>query len=140
LVHVVDAAAENPVGDYRTVREELRMYNPEYLERPYIVVLNKIDIPEATDRLPSLTQEILRIGRDETSSGDAVQTLSAGVDHADVSGFSEEDKKVKEIEDYPRPFAVVGASVLKGIGTKEMLEEIRAALRICRDSYEPLAP
>lgn len=26
--------------------QELRMYNPEYLERPYIVVLNKIDIPE----------------------------------------------------------------------------------------------
>jgi hypothetical protein len=22
------------------------MYNPEYLERPYIVVLNKIDLPE----------------------------------------------------------------------------------------------
>lgn len=26
--------------------QELRMYNPEYLERPYIVVLNKIDLPE----------------------------------------------------------------------------------------------
>ena len=25
---------------------ELRMYNPEYLERPYVVVLNKIDKPE----------------------------------------------------------------------------------------------
>ncbi|KAG5542388.1 hypothetical protein RHGRI_022055 [Rhododendron griersonianum] len=136
LVHVVDAAAENPIGDYRTVREELRMYNPEYLERPYIVVLNKIDIPEATDRLPSLIQEISRIGTDKTSSGDAVQALSADGDHADGSGFSEEDKKVKEIEDYPRPFAVVGASVLKGIGTKEMLEEIRAALRKCRDSNE----
>lgn len=22
------------------------MYNPEYLERPYIVVLNKIDLPQ----------------------------------------------------------------------------------------------
>lgn len=26
--------------------QELRMYNPDYLERLYIVVLNKIDIPE----------------------------------------------------------------------------------------------
>ena len=25
--------------------QELRMYNPNYLERPYIVVLNKIDLP-----------------------------------------------------------------------------------------------
>ncbi|KAJ9674825.1 hypothetical protein PVL29_024011 [Vitis rotundifolia] len=47
LVHVVDAAAEDPVKDYRTVKEELRMYNPNYLERPYVVVLNKIDIPKA---------------------------------------------------------------------------------------------
>ncbi|PIA52848.1 hypothetical protein AQUCO_01000607v1 [Aquilegia coerulea] len=46
LVHVVDAASEDPVKDYRTVKEELRMYNPEYLERPYVVVLNKIDLPE----------------------------------------------------------------------------------------------
>ncbi|KAI8009894.1 putative GTP-binding protein OBGC2 [Camellia lanceoleosa] len=140
LVQVVDAAAENPVDDYRTVREghcwmdiclllhELKFifywpieyYNPEYLERPYIVVLNKIDIPEARDRLQSLTQEILRIGRDdtlsrpETSSGDTVEAPSAEDDHANVfsSGISNADRNVKEIEDYPRPLSVVGASVL----------------------------
>ncbi|CAL5418365.1 unnamed protein product [Camellia sinensis] len=137
LVQVVDAAAENPVDDYRT---ELRMYNPEYLERPYIVVLNKIDIPEARDRLLSLTQEILRIGRDdtlsqpETSSGDTVEAPSAEDDHANVfsSGISNADRNVKEIEDYPRPLSVVGASVLgyyKGMKIKDMLKEIRTALR-----------
>ncbi|KAL6524726.1 hypothetical protein OROMI_030319, partial [Orobanche minor] len=46
LVHVVDASTDDPVRDYMTVKEELRMYNPDYLERPYIVVLNKIDVPE----------------------------------------------------------------------------------------------
>ena len=30
------------------VLQELRMYNPEYLERPYVVVLNKIDLPEVS--------------------------------------------------------------------------------------------
>lgn len=29
-----------------SVLQELRMYNPAYLERPYVVVLNKIDLPE----------------------------------------------------------------------------------------------
>ena len=29
-----------------SVFQELRMYNPAYLERPYVVVLNKIDLPE----------------------------------------------------------------------------------------------
>jgi GTPase involved in cell partitioning and DNA repair len=27
------------------VREELRMYNPEYCTRPHVVVLNKMDLP-----------------------------------------------------------------------------------------------
>ncbi|KAL4650080.1 hypothetical protein ACB092_01G061000 [Castanea dentata] len=138
LVHVVDAAAENPVNDYRTVKEELRMYNPDYLERPYIVVLNKMDLSEARDRLPSLTEEIMRIGSDGApsepergSDDDALQSLTTEGGHADVSspGISSKDKKDKEIEDYPRPLAVVGVSVLKGIRTNELLKEIRAGLR-----------
>ncbi|KAL9395604.1 hypothetical protein Peur_009857 [Populus x canadensis] len=148
LVHVVDAAAEDPVNDYRTVKEELRMYNPEYLERPYVVVLNKIDLPEGRDRLPSLTEEILRIGCDEVpsepkmTSKDAVHSFSTEDGNADKlpSQITNEDKKDKELEDYPRPLAVVGVSVLKGIRVNEMLKEIRAALRKCRDSREALEP
>uniref|UniRef100_A0A0V0HMX7 Putative ovule protein n=1 Tax=Solanum chacoense TaxID=4108 RepID=A0A0V0HMX7_SOLCH len=137
LVHVVDAAAEDPVGDYRTVKEELRMYNPEYLDRPYLVVLNKIDKPEAIDRLPTLTEEIRKIGcerispKRDTSSGAVAESIS--VDESQNSELSNrlsaKDQKVKELEEYPRPLAVVGVSVLKGIKVNEMLKAIRAALR-----------
>lgn len=133
LVHVVDASTENPVNDYRTVREELRMYNPDYLERPYIVVLNKIDLPEVEDKLPTLTQEIMRIGSDgaasepKPSSEVSAQLLT-----------EESDPKEKKLEDYPRPHSVIGVSVLKRIMVSEMLKEIRAALRQCVDSKEPL--
>ncbi|CAI9753412.1 unnamed protein product [Fraxinus pennsylvanica] len=132
MVHVVDAGAEDPVSDYRTVKEELRMYNPNYLERPYIVVLNKIDIPKAMDRLPSLKEEIWRIGSDkidlqtEAISKTAAFSMSNDEDQA-------VDQKVKEIEAYPRPLAVVGVSVLRRININEMLEAIRAALRHCQD-------
>ncbi|XP_062165278.1 probable GTP-binding protein OBGC2 isoform X1 [Alnus glutinosa] len=146
LVHVVDAAAENPVNDYRTVKEELRMYNPEYLERPYIVVLNKIDLPEAVDRLPSLTEEIMKIGSDgvstepEISTDDACLSFPSEGGQSDVSypEISSKDKKDKEIEDYPCPLAVVGVSVLKGMRINEMLKEIRVGLRKCRDPDEAL--
>ncbi|KAG5613388.1 hypothetical protein H5410_024669 [Solanum commersonii] len=137
LVHVVDAAAEDPVGDYRTVKEELRMYNPEYLDRPYLVVLNKIDKPEAIDKLPTLTEEIRKIGcerispKRDTSSGAVAESIS--VDESQNSELSNrlsaKDQKVKELEEYPRPLAVVGVSVLKGIKVNEMLKAIRAALR-----------
>ncbi|MCE3051274.1 hypothetical protein HAX54_049317 [Datura stramonium] len=138
LVHVVDAAAEDPVSDYRTVKEELRMYNPEYLDRPYLVVLNKIDKPEATDRLPNLSEEIWRIGCDRissepvTSSGTVAESISVDEIQQNSelsSGLSATDQKVKELEEYPCPLAVVGVSVLEGIKVNEMLKAIRAALR-----------
>ncbi|XP_009598033.1 probable GTP-binding protein OBGC2 [Nicotiana tomentosiformis] len=137
LVHVVDAASEDPVSDYRTVKEELRMYNPEYLDRPYLVVLNKIDKPEAIDRLPTLTEEIWRIGCEkistepDSSSGAVAESISVdGSQNSELSsGLSARDQKVKELEEYPCPLAVVGVSVLKGIKVNEMLKEIRTALR-----------
>ncbi|KAG1673633.1 hypothetical protein FOA52_013297 [Chlamydomonas sp. UWO 241] len=47
LLHVVDAATEDPATDYWAVREELRMYNPEYVARPHVVALNKMDMEDA---------------------------------------------------------------------------------------------
>ncbi|KAK4276542.1 hypothetical protein QN277_014679 [Acacia crassicarpa] len=131
LVHVVDAATENPINDYRTVREELRMYNPEYLDRPYIVILNKIDLPEAKDRLPSLTEEILRIGSVGTPS-----EVKLNSEAPDQPLSSEVVIKEKKLEDYSPPLSVVGVSVLRGIRIDDMLKEIRKALRKCMDPTE----
>ncbi|CAL1384108.1 unnamed protein product [Linum trigynum] len=130
LVHVVDAAAEDPVNDYRTVREELRMYNPEYLRRPYLVVLNKIDLPQANERLQSLTEEISRIGTDVLAMNPEVVPEASD----ELVPRTSDEEEEKDLEDYARPVAVVGVSVLKGVRVKEMLKQIRAALRQCRDS------
>lgn len=50
--------AEDPATDYWAVREELRMYNPEYCARPHVVALNKMDIPDAADLQEELSAEI----------------------------------------------------------------------------------
>lgn len=47
VLHVVDASAADPATDYLAVREELRMYNPEYVTRPHVVALNKMDLEDA---------------------------------------------------------------------------------------------
>jgi GTPase involved in cell partitioning and DNA repair len=44
VLHVVDVAEADPVADYLTVRDELRMYNPEFVRRPHVVALNKADV------------------------------------------------------------------------------------------------
>lgn len=138
LVHVVDASADDPVQDYRTLREELCMYNPNYLERPHMVVLNKLDLPEAKERFDFMSKEIERIGSFENVP-EAVRMLVEGNNCEDVEACinSEGDsattslKQEKKMEDYPRPVAVVGISALKGIGIVDMLKQIRLALKAC---------
>jgi GTP-binding protein len=47
LVHVLDAGAEDPVANYGTIRRELEMYGSGLTDKPEIVALNKIDLPDA---------------------------------------------------------------------------------------------
>ena len=50
LVHLVDAAAidvNDPMKTYRAINREIELYSRELSLRPQIVVLNKIDLPEA---------------------------------------------------------------------------------------------
>jgi GTP-binding protein len=58
LVHVLDASGglegRDPIADFETINAELEEYDPAMMERPMLVVLNKIDIPEAQANLPRL--------------------------------------------------------------------------------------
>ena len=47
LLGVVDGAADDPVGEWRAVAEELRLHDPALLARPLRVVVTKQDLPEA---------------------------------------------------------------------------------------------
>jgi len=47
LVHVVDASQQDPLGDIATIDTELKSYGRGLEERPQLVALNKIDLPEA---------------------------------------------------------------------------------------------
>jgi GTP-binding protein len=53
LVHVLDCATpdpgRDPVSDLDTIDAELAAYSPELAQRPRLVVLNKMDVPEARE-------------------------------------------------------------------------------------------
>ena len=51
LVHVVDIAASDPEADYAVIREELRLHDPRLLEKPMLIVANKLDLPGAAGHL-----------------------------------------------------------------------------------------
>lgn len=54
LVFMLDASGidgRNPIDDFNVLRKELVAYNPEMLQRPYLVVLNKIDAEESEENV-----------------------------------------------------------------------------------------
>lgn len=54
LLFVLDASGidgRTPTDDFRVLRNELATYNQEMLERPYIIVLNKIDTEESMQNI-----------------------------------------------------------------------------------------
>jgi GTP-binding protein len=61
LIHVVDASGfegRDPLDDWNQINEELRLYQPELAQRPQLVALNKMDLPEARQNLERLKQAI----------------------------------------------------------------------------------
>ena len=59
LVHLVDLS-KKPYEDYTTVNEELKLYSSELIEKPQIVVANKIDLPEAEKNFRELVHKLGR--------------------------------------------------------------------------------
>ena len=59
LVHVLDASGglegRDPLQDFATVNSELAAYEEDLSTKPMLVALNKIDVPEALQRVPALT-------------------------------------------------------------------------------------
>lgn len=60
LIYVLDASGidgRNPCDDFKVLQKEIGTYNPEMLERPFLVVLNKIDTEEAAEHLEQFHNE-----------------------------------------------------------------------------------
>ena len=67
LVHVLDASGglegRDPLADFRTINDELAAYDEELSNKPMLVALNKVDLPEAQARLATLRSALAKDGR-----------------------------------------------------------------------------
>ena len=57
LIHLVDGGSEDPLQDFAEVRREMEAYQPGLLERPFVVGINKVDIPEVRQRASGLREQ-----------------------------------------------------------------------------------
>ena len=64
LIHLLDGAAidRDPWQDFETINQELKDYDDELGRRPQIVVLNKIDIPEAQEHWETVSAKAQAAG------------------------------------------------------------------------------
>lgn len=99
IVHIIDMSAtdgRNPIDDYYKIRNELESYNSDLLNRPEIVVANKMDLPDSDfylDEFKKATgiEEIIPISAFTKSN---IQQLLYK-----IADTLDEAKKFKPIED-----------------------------------------
>lgn len=91
LLQVVDASSPDPIADFITIREELRMYNPDYCVRPFVVALNKMDLDEASCRKDELISGIhdAADGLQKTVEGAVLPSAVVPVSALEDSGVAE---------------------------------------------------
>ena len=86
LLHVVDGSGRDPAWDYDVIREELRAHDPALLEKPILVVFNKLDRPAAADAWPAFRSA-------RRASGEDVVAISA----TEGTGLTELRARIAEL-------------------------------------------
>lgn len=51
LIHMIDGLSEDPLADFSQINNELSLFDPKLGTKPQIVALNKLDQPDAQERL-----------------------------------------------------------------------------------------
>ena len=91
-VHLVDGITEDPVDDYRMVRDELLRFNPELADKRQMIVVNKLDVTEVRERREELAVALKSALRDmgelsgevlfiSAATGEGVDTMLARISY-----------------------------------------------------------
>lgn len=64
LIHVLDGSAEDPLADFSQINGELALFDPLLAQKPQVVVVNKIDLPEVKGRWELLRKGLKKRGHE----------------------------------------------------------------------------
>jgi GTPase len=54
LIHILDGLSNDPLSDYSQINSELSLFDPELKIKPQVVVINKIDLEEVSNKIKEL--------------------------------------------------------------------------------------
>ncbi len=83
IIHLLNGTSVNPLADYESINDELALFDPELARKPQLVVLNKMDLPQAQALWPSVKKAMKAQGQRATSisavTGEGVKELLRSV-------------------------------------------------------------
>ena len=62
VVHLLDGSVEDPKGTITGVNAEVAAFEASFLQKPQVIVVNKIDLPEVRKRIPALRRQLAPYG------------------------------------------------------------------------------
>jgi GTP-binding protein len=79
LVHLLDGASSDPMADFAAINAELAQFSPALAEKPQLVVVNKMDLPQAQEIWPKVAKALKKRRHNPLSisaaTGEGVQAL-----------------------------------------------------------------
>ncbi|GGI64864.1 MULTISPECIES: GTPase ObgE [Enterococcus] len=89
ILHMIDMSGmegRDPYEDYLTINNELKTHNLRLLERPQIIVANKMDMPDAQENLKIFKEKLAAEQEDEFADPIPVFSIS-GVTHQGIDAL-----------------------------------------------------
>ncbi|MDO8750967.1 MAG: Obg family GTPase CgtA [Dehalococcoidia bacterium] len=62
VVHLLDGSVEEPTATITGVNTEVAAFEASFLQKPQVIVVNKIDLPEVRKRIPVLRRQLAHYG------------------------------------------------------------------------------
>lgn len=62
LIHLIDGMSEDPVADFSQINSELSLFDPNLAQKPQVVALTKLDIPEVKEKFEEIQKKMLEHG------------------------------------------------------------------------------
>jgi len=97
-VHVVDGSAQQPEYEFEAVRLELELFSPSLVDKPYVVVFNKMDLPEASERWNTFREKLQSEGIKPFCISAINRQGTQDVIHAAYKLLQKERQRMKETE------------------------------------------
>jgi GTP-binding protein len=57
LIHLLDGLSEDPIADYSQINTELALFDPALAEKPQLVAINKIDLPDVKLKIDDISRQ-----------------------------------------------------------------------------------